>query len=108
MSTRLYRSGIFHFHERDLARSLLLIDCQNKSINTSKNFTEDEENNLLNIYLTATGFLYKSYLNKSEAQNDIKYLVKSELILKLPSSSFKQPLELLSNLILRAYERIIN
>ncbi|KAK7293365.1 hypothetical protein RJT34_16229 [Clitoria ternatea] len=35
---RIYCSGIFHFHERDLARSLLLLDCKD-----SKSYDDEAE-----------------------------------------------------------------
>ncbi|XP_027351179.1 uncharacterized protein LOC113862290 [Abrus precatorius] len=62
---RIYRSGIFHFHERDLARSLLLFDCKKGSQLTSNN---DKE--LFQIYVTATRFHYQSYNNEFEALSD--------------------------------------
>lgn len=63
---RIYRSGIFHFHERDLARSLLLIDCKQYSSSSNKEYYI----NLLK-YLTATAFLYQSYNDNEVALYDI-------------------------------------
>nr|CAA71809.1 RNA polymerase [Beta vulgaris subsp. maritima] len=52
---RIYRSGIFHFHERDLARSLLLFE------KTSNYLDEKKMDSLFDKYLIATEFLYSSY-----------------------------------------------
>ncbi|XP_057432166.1 probable DNA-directed RNA polymerase [Lotus japonicus] len=62
---RIYRSGIFHFHERDLARSLLLIDC--KENQQDKSSIEE----YMFQYLTATMFLYDSYKSRKDALNDV-------------------------------------
>lgn len=110
---RIYRCGIFHFHERDLARSLLLLDCKDKSSNTYRNKNEDE---LGDLYLTATGFLYQSYKNEAEAAHEerqsFSYLLQqarvgesvedADYIKTLVSHSLKakRPFQYLSNCLL--------
>lgn len=122
---RIYRSGIFHFHERDLARSLLLLDCKDncKDESTKKNISIKE---LKIIYLIATGFLYQSYKNEIEAAEDMFNKIDNnaelckngeagdllyyKIILKLvkESQKAKRPLQYLSNLILYFNSSIIN
>lgn len=51
---RIYRSGILHFHERDLARSLIV-------------FADDKSTGNINIFMAAPAFHYKSFLSVEEA-----------------------------------------
>lgn len=54
---RIYRSGVLHFHERDLARSLILFaDCKPM-----------ENSNMYPFYAAAAAFHYKSFLSVEEA-----------------------------------------
>ena len=102
---RIYRSGIFHFHERDLARSLLLLDCQD-----CPEFDYQNVNQFIHQYLFANRFLYQSHNNVSEAINGVdnslndweKYLFevsRVDLIKNLLSLSqkAKRPFQYLSN-----------
>lgn len=66
---RIYRSGILHFHERDLARSLLLFS------NTDQNTIIDNKINNFLIW-SAAGFHYNKYQSYVDAAiglyNDLK------------------------------------
>jgi DNA-directed RNA polymerase len=101
---RIYRSGIFHFHERDLARSLLLLDCKENMYESYK-----DADILSIIYLTATAFHYQSYKTIEDAITDIKKMspnieydginrmsLKSALI---KSQIAKRPFQFLSNIL---------
>ena len=107
---RIYRSGIFHFHERDLARSILLIDCKDNI-----EYSSPDINNYIKMYLTATAFLYQSYKYEEDALNDIKnklipYLECKENLktyfktylktLVIESRMAKRPFQYLSNIYL--------
>ncbi|XP_073279521.1 probable DNA-directed RNA polymerase [Primulina huaijiensis] len=62
---RIYRSRVLHFHEHDLARSLVLF-AEDKS-----KYLDNKE--ISNIY-AATGFLYKSFVSEDEAIQVINHL----------------------------------
>ncbi|GJZ98496.1 DNA-dependent RNA polymerase [Tanacetum coccineum] len=55
---RIYRSGILHFHERDLARSLIIF--------SDPNFSESPD--IYEILLTASAFHFKSFKSIADAQ----------------------------------------
>jgi DNA-directed RNA polymerase len=112
---RIYRSGIFHFHERDLARSLLLIDEDENKY--PQNLSSNIEFDLRKIYTSATGFLYQNYNNEADARKDvinnilimdscIKEMDEEEAKLKLIKSILsysreaKRPFQFLSNVYL--------
>lgn len=58
---RIYRSGILHFHERDLARSLVVFACEPKaqSRRLAKTISED--------LVCAAAFKYKKFLSLDDA-----------------------------------------
>ena len=56
---RIYRSGIFHFHERDFARSLILLAEDGRS-----SYNEEKSKDYLNRYLTATAYHHSSINNE--------------------------------------------
>ncbi|XP_073271479.1 probable DNA-directed RNA polymerase [Primulina huaijiensis] len=62
---RIYRCGVLHFHERYLARSLVLF-AEEKS-----KYLDNKE--ISNIY-AATGFLYKSFVSEDKAIQFINHL----------------------------------
>lgn len=109
---RIYRSGIFHFHERDLSRSLLLIDCNNSSINLYE--VEDQYAPKLEArYFTATAFLQNSYPSEEGCGDELLNTLQN----KVDSSNFdnlldciailakksKRPLQFFSNVLLFYY-----
>lgn len=51
---RIYRSGVLHFHERDLARSLIVFADSESSIDN-------------NLFIAAVAFHYKSFVSVEEA-----------------------------------------
>jgi hypothetical protein len=51
---RIYRCGILHFHERDLARSLIIFADSNSN-------SKSMDNELFERYITAIAFHYKSF-----------------------------------------------
>lgn len=82
-----------HFHERDLARSLVLF-AEDKS-----KYLDKKE--LLNIY-AATGFLYKSFVSEDEAiqfVNDVSSNTTPMDFLKVASKA-KRPFQFLANILL--------
>lgn len=86
---RIYRAGILHFHERDLARSLIQYS------NTSYKYDETFDNHL-NIFISAVGFHYKKFKTYMESlkwvnsklcidsSNDAKSLIKLAVDAKDP------------------------
>lgn len=61
---RIYRSGILHFHERDLARSLIIFSDCNKS--------KGDMNKNKNTALAAAAFHYKSFVSVNEGREWIE------------------------------------
>lgn len=61
---RIYRSGIFHLHERDFARSLILLAGDTTHIDTSN---EVHMKNLRERFLTATAFHLIKYQREIDA-----------------------------------------
>jgi len=59
---RIYRSGVLHFHERDLARSLILFSTNNNSNNI--NVLKKDE---MKEFMLASSFLYKSFVTEIAA-----------------------------------------
>lgn len=58
---RIYRTGILHYHERDLARSLIVFSNRNKDKKISKSCNLDE------ILACAAAFKYKKFKKLSNA-----------------------------------------
>lgn len=58
---RIYRSGILHFHERDLARSLILFDAKEFINNSQFVLAPHVIQEMLYYYRAAGGFHYKSF-----------------------------------------------
>ena len=56
---RIYRAGVLHFHERDLAKSLIIFSSDGKAPNIS----EEEQFRLRGILAAATAFKYKKFKN---------------------------------------------
>ena len=57
---RIYRCGILHFHERDLARSLIMFSNTKKEMNLENDSYQA---------LIASSFHYKSFINLNESHN---------------------------------------
>lgn len=70
---RIYRSGIFHLHERDFARSLILLAGDTTRIDTSD---EVRMNNLRERYLTATAFHLTKYQREIKAYQKLDRVVR--------------------------------
>ena len=87
---RIYRSGILHFHERDLARSLIVFaDCKSNNISDNK----------INTFIIAAAFHYKSFLSVNEAEDWCNN--KLQQIINDPfknSIEAKRPFQFLSNI----------
>lgn len=67
---RIYRSGVLHFHERDLARSMIVFA-------DSKSSDDDESSKVLYRYLESIAFHYKSFVSDEEASVwSREYLIK--------------------------------
>ena len=60
---RIYRSGIFHFHERDLARSLILFD----ESYTHSGYKPEDFPGVQETYITAGGFHGRSFTSNEDA-----------------------------------------
>jgi len=94
---RIYRSGVLHFHERDLARSLILF-ADIKSM-------EIDINNMYEI-VAATAFHYKSFDSDNDAYNWVRTRETSEhrpnpLLL---AQGAKRPCQFIANLLgIRSY-----
>ncbi|GLU24484.1 hypothetical protein SLE2022_404150 [Rubroshorea leprosula] len=85
---RIYRSGVLHFHERDLARSLILFaDC--KPI----------ENFEINKFVAATAYHYKSFPSVDEAIKWLNKNIHEGNDLFVYAQEAKRPFQFLSNII---------
>ena len=70
---RIYRTGILHFHERDLARSLLLF-CGDQDLDLDSTFTpEVKENMIRNLWWSGASH-YKSFDRKQQFYDWFKHL----------------------------------
>lgn len=70
---RIYRTGILHFHERDLARSLLLF-CGDQDLDLDSTFTpEVKENMIRNLWWSGASH-YKSFDRKQPFYDWFKHL----------------------------------
>lgn len=98
---RIYRSGVLHFHERDLARSLLLF------ANPSSSFSNA---NIWRVSVIATSFHYKPFLSEEEALMwykefalNIQYVSDDVgddgTVLIKAAADAKRPFQFLSNLL---------
>lgn len=95
---RIYRSGIINFHERDLARSLIVFaDSEDSSNFTDEDFSRNYENVIL-----ATAFHYKSFATYKDANIWFdKYCTNSydnTETTQQYSSKAKRPFQFLSNI----------
>ncbi|NP_064021.1 orf670 (mitochondrion) [Beta vulgaris subsp. vulgaris] len=81
---RIYRSGILHFHERDLARSLILFN----NVNLSK-YQNCDLRKVYDTYLTAGGFHRQSFTSNKDA-----YVYFNAQIDEISSMDEKSPMEL--------------
>lgn len=91
---RIYRSGVLHFHERDLARSLILFADSNNSIPLLEPET-----------VISTCYHYQSFISKSAAKDwGYEFLLNidynSPLSLIDLTSGAKRPFQFLSNIVL--------
>ena len=68
---RVYRSGILHFHERDLSRSLLLLDFMHPEY---MKYTIDHRNELMERFSIATTFLHESKQTEIDYKNDLIFI----------------------------------
>lgn len=59
---RIYRAGILHFHERDLARSLILFSNTSTQLDSEK-----EKNEVYKVLRSAAGFHYKKFDSYDDA-----------------------------------------
>ena len=87
---RIYRSGILHFHERDLARSLVVFAGVVNDNNDEKN---------IETFIEASSFHYKGFQNYSEGRNFLIDEIESspdEKTLIEKARKAKKPLQLLS------------
>ena len=90
---RIYRCGILHFHERDLARSLILFAPSD--INSKNDFNDDHRRKLY----AATAFLYQSFDSETSAIEWFEHEID-----KIEENSFefarkaKRPFQFLANL----------
>jgi len=69
---RIYRSGVLHFHERDLAKSLIIFSNSEKDINEINNFSENRIDSGIYNLAIATGFKYQKFSNYKESYDWIK------------------------------------
>lgn len=63
---RINRSGVLHFHERDLARSLIVFSTIPSSESSNSNMEEDPDKNL-QILCAAAAFHYKKFISYEDA-----------------------------------------
>ncbi len=88
---RIYRSGVLHFHERDLARSMIVF----ADIKSSGNID-------MNAYLAAAAFHYKSFVSVDEAlyfsNNNFLQLSHDDDLLMYAREA-KRPFQLFAHLI---------
>lgn len=110
---RIYRSGIFHFHERDFARSLILLADDKTTINKAV------DDNLRKRFLIATAFHEKSFKCEEDALSYMvlvleffeKYQYKTideKIIFMLRDKihiSSKHPFQYLANILLYEYSK---
>ncbi|XP_058075836.1 probable DNA-directed RNA polymerase [Magnolia sinica] len=67
---RIYRSGVLHFHERDLARSLIIFaDSKSMDNNENNDTSMDNNQNLMCDYISiaAACYHYKSFTSYNES-----------------------------------------
>lgn len=104
---RIYRSGVLHFHERDLARSLIIFaDSQSMEKKDQKKWFELDNIELEKYkkYFTAVAFHYKSFDSVEEARDwIINYIGASDGDIINYSLSHareaKRPFQFLANII---------
>ncbi len=111
---RIYRSGIFHFHERDFARSLILLADDKTTINKAA------DDNLRKRFLIATAFHFKSFKCEESALSYIVSIlyffdklqdyttIDEKIIFMLRSKIYidsKNPFQLLANIVLYEYSK---
>ncbi|KAL8125465.1 hypothetical protein AgCh_012956 [Apium graveolens] len=91
---RIYRSGILHFHERDLARSLVVFAEDAYGLDNQKDM------NLLKSFIEASSFHYKGFTNYSNGLKWFADYISSSLndnnTLIEKARDAKKPLQLLS------------
>lgn len=111
---RIYRSGIFHFHERDFARSLLLLVDEKTKINMEDN----KANELRKRFLVATAFHYQKFNTMYNAYSAINILLKDfekdaitidekiiSFLRKVIDKKCKNIYQLLANIVYYAYSK---
>ncbi|KAF3452229.1 hypothetical protein FNV43_RR08327 [Rhamnella rubrinervis] len=99
---RIYRCGILHFHERDLARSMIVFadKTSNDNVDMTSNYDDDQ---IISYNLTAyaaAAFHYKSFNSINDALN--WFLSEKWVIWENPigfAREAKRPFQFLSNLI---------
>lgn len=111
---RIYRSGIFHFHERDFARSLILLADDKTTIK------EEDYDKLRKRFLIATAFHYQKFQCEEKAYTRIVFILnyfdklsnyttkEDKIILMLRSKIYidcKNPFQLLANIVLYEYSK---
>ncbi|XP_074373729.1 putative DNA-directed RNA polymerase [Apium graveolens] len=91
---RIYRSGILHFHERDLARSLVVF------VEDAYGLDNQKDMNLLKSFVEASSFHYKGFTNYSNGLKWFADHISSSLndnnTLIEKARDAKKPLQLLS------------
>lgn len=80
---RIYRSGILHFHERDLARSLVVFACKPKPKAQSRRLAKTIREDLV----CAAAFKYKKFLSLDDA---LKWYTDHLSLMLASDSSFIQ------------------
>ncbi|XP_051115576.1 probable DNA-directed RNA polymerase [Andrographis paniculata] len=99
---RIYRSGILHFHERDLAKSLLLFSQTGRVFNNTS-FPESRD-----IIETSTAFKYQKFMNYEEAlkwyKNKKSYLSNSYENIISTAKDASDPFQFMAKILLNEYD----
>lgn len=97
---RVYRCGILHFHERDLARSMILFadSDDSQSTNTLNNHEGEISYKLLDKLVTATAFHYKSFNSIEDSHKFIEEHLDAKDDLIESSRDAKRPFQYIANL----------
>jgi hypothetical protein len=113
---RIYRSGSLHFHERDLARSLILFS----NVKKKSSLTENQQNEVYRILKMAAAFHYDKFSSNDEAyaryenmvqditrahtKNDT--MVSKEIRLIKLAVNAKNPFQFMSTVLCIEFDRI--
>lgn len=109
---RIYRSGVLHFHERDLARSLILF-ADRKADSKADSEADSKSNNINtsirnNTAYAAAAFHYKSFVSVQEALDWCTNTLFQDRNLIVLARDAKRPFQFLANVIAAIIGKEIN